>query len=321
MKLPIDLKAVIEAAKAFGMGQEEAEAYADELGMIPDQITTEVEADTEEAETAIDDLFIKANQQTGSVQIGATTYAAESSLGSILATIDASQGTTTINGETVPASEALKQLLGIIDNSDGTVSIDGDQSRGRYKVGDLVVWTDQQTGQITVGAKDNATGTVNTIIAGLPKSHTIYINAVQTLSVQRASAELNAGVGRLAAGRATGGPIYGPGTGTSDSILARLSNGEHVWTASEVKAVGGQSRMLELRALAKAGLLAKNTLGFAAGGSPSYAGLPPSVHVSNGAPQVSLTVVTENPLTGEEMTQHIETVADGRIVLANRFNR
>lgn len=314
-------EAVIEAAKAFGMGQEEAEAYADELGMIPDQITTEVEADTEEAETAIDDLFIKANQQTGSVQIGATTYAAESSLGSILATIDASQGTTTINGETVPASEALKQLLGIIDNSDGTVSIDGDQSRGRYKVGDLVVWTDQQTGQIMVGAKDNATGTVNTIIAGLPKSHTIYINAVQTLSVQRASAELNAGVGRLAAGRATGGPIYGPGTGTSDSILARLSNGEHVWTAAEVRAAGGQSRMLELRALAKAGLLAKNVMGFASGGSPSYAGLPPSVHVSNGAPQVSLTVVTENPLTGEEMTQHIETVADGRIVLANRLNR
>jgi len=38
---------------------------------------------------------------------------------------------------------------------------------------------------------------------------------------------------------ATGGPIFGPGTGTSDSIPALLSNGEHVITAREVRAAGG----------------------------------------------------------------------------------
>lgn len=36
-----------------------------------------------------------------------------------------------------------------------------------------------------------------------------------------------------------GGPVQGPGTGTSDSIVARLSNGEHVLTAEEVKKLGG----------------------------------------------------------------------------------
>lgn len=50
-------------------------------------------------------------------------------------------------------------------------------------------------------------------------------------------------------GRATGGPIYGPGTGTSDEAgLYRLSNGEHVLTAADVKALGGQSAVMQMRA-------------------------------------------------------------------------
>jgi hypothetical protein len=36
-----------------------------------------------------------------------------------------------------------------------------------------------------------------------------------------------------------GGAVYGPGTETSDSIRARLSRGEHVLTAAEVRAAGG----------------------------------------------------------------------------------
>jgi hypothetical protein len=43
----------------------------------------------------------------------------------------------------------------------------------------------------------------------------------------------------FAARKALGGPIFGPGTGTSDSIPALLSNGEHVITAREVQAAGG----------------------------------------------------------------------------------
>ncbi|MFM2465145.1 phage tail tape measure protein [Paraburkholderia sp. RL17-368-BIF-A] len=39
-------------------------------------------------------------------------------------------------------------------------------------------------------------------------------------------------------GHATGGYITGPGTGTSDSIMARLSNGEFVMTADAVKRIG-----------------------------------------------------------------------------------
>ena len=54
-------------------------------------------------------------------------------------------------------------------------------------------------------------------------------------------------------GYATGGAIRGEGTGTSDDILAWLSNGEHVWTAQDVRDIGGQSAMYAMRDALKHG--------------------------------------------------------------------
>lgn len=52
----------------------------------------------------------------------------------------------------------------------------------------------------------------------------------------------------LPEGRASGGAIYGPGSGTSDTAgLYALSNGEHVLTAAEVAAMGGQSSVYDFR--------------------------------------------------------------------------
>ena len=63
-------------------------------------------------------------------------------------------------------------------------------------------------------------------------------------------------------GYAGGGPVYGPGTGTSDSIMASLSNNEHVWTAKEVDAAGGHRAVGALRGAALQGMLPE----FAKGG-------------------------------------------------------
>ena len=46
---------------------------------------------------------------------------------------------------------------------------------------------------------------------------------------------------------ATGGPVRGPGTGTSDEVPAMLSNGEHVLTAAEVQAAGGHGAIQAMR--------------------------------------------------------------------------
>src|SRR5699024_5083800 len=52
---------------------------------------------------------------------------------------------------------------------------------------------------------------------------------------------------------ATGGPVYGPGTGTSDCIPALLSNGEHVITAREVALAGGQDAIYRMREAIRSG--------------------------------------------------------------------
>ena len=61
---------------------------------------------------------------------------------------------------------------------------------------------------------------------------------------------------------ATGGSVRGAGTGTSDSIPALLSNGEHVITAREVSAAGGHGAVEQWRQ----GLLSRNPAQFAMGG-------------------------------------------------------
>jgi hypothetical protein len=54
---------------------------------------------------------------------------------------------------------------------------------------------------------------------------------------------------------ATGGSVNGPGTATSDSVPAMLSNGEHVWTAKEVQKVGGQQAMYRMREAVRNGIM------------------------------------------------------------------
>jgi len=67
----------------------------------------------------------------------------------------------------------------------------------------------------------------------------------------------------LLEGFASGGKVRGPGTGTSDSIPAMLSNGEHVLTAEDVRMMGGQERVYAFRQALRKGIIP----GFAPGGA------------------------------------------------------
>ncbi|MFC9085362.1 phage tail tape measure protein [Nocardiopsis dassonvillei] len=69
---------------------------------------------------------------------------------------------------------------------------------------------------------------------------------------------------------ASGGAVSGPGTETSDSIPAWLSTGEHVLTAAEVRALGGQDQVYAMRSLIRQGAL-KFARGGAVGALPRSA--------------------------------------------------
>ena len=86
-----------------------------------------------------------------------------------------------------------------------------------------------------------------------------------TITVNTRTIALKAGGGEVAIGA-----IRGAGSATSDSIEARLSNGEHVWPTSDVNAAGGQNAVYAIRAAARAGTLR----GFANGGAVERRGFP-----------------------------------------------
>jgi len=78
-------------------------------------------------------------------------------------------------------------------------------------------------------------------LAGIPRN---IETIVKVRSVQN---ELKLEANGINTNLATGGAVRGPGTGTSDSIPAMLSNGEHVLTAAEVAAAGGHGAIFALR--------------------------------------------------------------------------
>src|SRR6185312_5046718 len=72
-------------------------------------------------------------------------------------------------------------------------------------------------------------------------------------------------------GYATGGPINGPGSGTSDSIPIMASNGEHMFTAAEVQMAGGHDAIYRIRASIRNGDLPAYAAGGAIGSARQLA--------------------------------------------------
>ena len=103
-------------------------------------------------------------------------------------------------------------------------------------------------------------------------------------------------------GRATGGPIYGPGTGTSDTAgLYRLSNGEHVLSAREVIGLGGHGEVERLRADARAGRAAQYR--------PAGAWQPAPQYMAHTAP-----TATTTPAPVQHVHETIQLQLEGRTV-------
>ena len=366
----------IQTAMSMGLAEDAANKLADQMGLIPDKVSTQVTAAADEegakaaaqqtiaaaesqgdatlgitfdmgplqkqlgqvgtwvttngprpampvdanvvpAQTGVDMLKSGIAANPGTLTINGNGQPALATNSSVQGTVNATSGTQTIFGNGNPALGTNSAVQGKINGTSGTQTIFGNGNPALGTNSGVKSTIDNTDGTVGIYAADHATSAVNGIVAGFPSSHTITIrtNYVETHTT------IQEGRDRLVNGHATGGAIYGPGTGTSDDIPAWLSNGEHVWTAREVQAIGGQARMYQLRAMARAGMLSKNALGFAEGGSPAVHAAVPNVYVNagrNAAPTSNVTVVMDNPLTGEQIRKEARAVADGQIV---RFAR
>jgi hypothetical protein len=87
--------------------------------------------------------------------------------------------------------------------------------------------------------------------------------------------------GATAAGHASGGLITGPGSGTSDSILARVSNGEFVMSAKAVKQFGAGF-------FAGLNNLSMPRMAFASGGLADFGGAPAPSYIPSAGSRASV---------------------------------
>jgi len=153
----------------------------------------------------------------------------------------------------------------------------------------------QTPGQVATTVKANGTATaaenvrmVIRTINGVPTLVPVYISVTSNAfaAVRAAKSAISSIAGSVIAGatkKATGGPVFGAGTATSDSIPAWLSNGEHVLTAAEVDAAGGHGAILRMRKAIKT-----DGLKFAQGGAVGFPGLTPGAYATGGAVRAPL---------------------------------
>ena len=203
--------------------------------------TVEINGETATAEEALDVLLEEVNNGNGSVTINGMTFPADTSLMALIEAINMSEGEVTITGDNQPAKSETDEAKAHADGTEGTIDVDADTSDAESSTNHAAR---DRSSQITATAQ---TSSANAAINAAARARTAYVNVVAT----GATSALRAGM--RSAGFATGGPVYGPGTGTSDSIPALLSNGEHVITAREVALAGGQDAIYRMREAIRSG--------------------------------------------------------------------
>ena len=405
---------LIEVAISMGATREEAEAYADSLGLVPEEIDTLIELDTQQARDEWNDLWdelgyhppevpvtadtdpaeeevtqfsgLVGDMPPGEVGVGADTSQAQeevtiwgSQVGDVPTsdvpvhadiepaaadvfrletTIENAGGTVTINGNSTPGDQVLSTLMAEINAGDGTVTIDGQSYPADQALAAAVEAINRGEGTVTIegnnkpandatdSAKRHADGSTGTIdvdantggaesdINSTARDRSSNVN--QTASTSAAESQLNrtarnrtsritvfqsVRTSGSATARAMGGPVYGPGTGTSDSIPALLSNGEHVITAKEVAQAGGQDAIYRMREAIRSGFK------FAEGGAVERGGYAvsrsmapvPRTQAQSVSASVDSGVIASAVRAGFESATVIAQVSDR--VAANLYQR
>lgn len=239
----------INTAKAMGMSGKAAAALADNIGLIPGDVYIEFQENTDSVAGKISEIHaLVESTPDGSITItenSPVVRAALENLGYIVTelpdgTIKVSETGTDATGKKIDATAAKKRIAKINAQAikeAAEKSLNGTASKKRTATIYATAATGGAEGQLNHAARDRTS---------------VIRTRVVTTKVTYES------TGRGGSGgvtRASGGSVFGPGTETSDSIPALLSNNEHVWSAREVRGAGGHAMIERMRAMARAGTL------------------------------------------------------------------
>lgn len=208
-------------------------------------------------------------------------------------------------------NEALRNLTLSIVNSMADVAAQGLSSLAMDGL-DNLTGSGGETAASVAGATEMGTAitTASTVGAGefattLGTAFTLGAELMST-AITTASAG-SAGAGAAAAAFATGGFVSGAGTGTSDSIPARLSNGEYVINAAAVRRIG----VPYLHQINRRQIKPFSTGGFA-GRAPKLPDTDKNAVQSSGSTNIQQTLVLD---AGEVLDVGLKSVAGARALM------
>ncbi len=267
-----------------------------------------INGNPQQAGDALAGFLSKAQGSTATATLNANPVPAQETVGGWTRFAEGTVGIAALNADPVPANGVLNQWVGGVSRTRGTATLDANPGPANGQVAGWKGRADGTTGTANLnanpgqanaatsgwkGAADRTTATAtlsadpgpaNAIAQGFYNSWAGRVIRFVLSAVTGAAAG-----GPVVNGRAGGGPIHGPGTGTSDTAgLYALSNGEHVLTAREVAAAGGHAAIFALRRSLTKGRVPRMTAmrGMAAaGGSVSSSGA-----LSLPTPQVAVSV-------------------------------
>lgn len=250
--------AFIENAMAAGMSEKAAGALADQLGLIPGSVYIEFQENTDSVAGKITEIHeLVKSTPDGQITItenSPVVRAALENLGYVVTelpdgTIQVSETGTDKTGKKID-DEARKKRIAKINAEAVTGAAEKALSSTSSKKRTATIFATAVTGAAEAGMDR----------AARDRNATIWVRE-RVVSGGSQGATGRGGSGGIT--RATGGPVFGPGTETSDSIPAWLSTNEHVLSAREVRGLGGHSAVEDLRAMARS----NNTPAFANGGA------------------------------------------------------
>lgn len=292
----------IASAEAMGMSKDEASKLADELNLVPKFVETEVAVNTQTAIDAASQIGpilqgvfdddpatvpVDANTDparlqfdglvsdvpTATMDTNAKTAQAESDLNNTArernSAVEAQPYTGVAEDELNSTARErnagieAQPYTGVAESElnstarERTSGVEADPSTG-YAEGQLNSTARNRSSDINADAN---TGAANSALNHAARTRTARIN----VSYSDPGFKGGGGSSRFA----TGGAVHGPGSWTSDSVPALLSNGEHVITAAEVARAGGQDAIYRMRAAINSGLKFANGGGVEGGGYAS----------------------------------------------------
>lgn len=226
--------AFIAAAEGAGKSAVEAGKLADSYGLIPKNVKTDFEALTATAQQHGADLYRTYDKTTGKWSAEFRTMgeaAAEIAGGHVLQAYNSTTGTYTgtLTANNVKALTAFQQVKNQpASQLDKTSVIDADKRKM-----DLAIQIARAEGipVKTLLMEGNNTDALNKISAAQTAVDNLKGKTVDITYSSIVQTGVGGGHSSALKAAATGGLITGPGTGTSDSILARLSHKEFVVNA------------------------------------------------------------------------------------------